>query len=112
LARIDVSVEMYYEMVALAAKYNMSVAEVQTTLIRDGLERLGFSCDHQKKVRISRHGRAYCKRCWRFMEEDLSKPSYVQRGYVPTKTFLELMNKDKEVIDPLGGLEPDRRGGE
>jgi len=113
LARIPCSIEMYYKMVEIAAKYEISIAEVQVTLIRDSLEKLyGFGCKH-KDIRISKQGTSYyCKRCWRFMKK-MRRPNpkkYEAFDYfVPQKTFLELMREEN---DPLLGLQPDQRGGE
>ena len=53
MARIPCSIEMYYKMVEIAAKYEISIAEVQVTLIRDSLEKLyGFGCKHKDMLEV------------------------------------------------------------
>lgn len=111
MARIPCSVKQYYKMVEIAAKHNISVAEVAATLLRDCLEKkYGLRCEHED-IRRSKQGRWYCVGCWRFMKQmrRLRPKKYEGFNYfLPEKTFLE----PEEVPDPLVGLQPDQRGGE
>lgn len=114
MGKIDVSVDMYYAMAAIAYKYKISLGEVRTTLIRSTLERdFGFSCDHpEERIIVSKKHRYYCAGCWRFMRKmrrlrpKSNEPFYY---FTPKKTFLEEI---KEQENPMAGLRPDQRGGE
>jgi len=121
MAKIPCSVNMFYKMTELAEKYGISVYEVHATILRDGLEKLGFTCDHKgRKLRSSKKGTSiYCSRCWRFFDKKYRatpKAGEKWEYYTPRKTFLDLMKEEKELkdkeADPMGGLQLDKRGGE
>lgn len=102
---------MYWKMAEFASKYEISIGEVKITIIREMLEkRFGFKCNHKDQLRKSKHGRTYCSGCWRFFElrrRDSPKPGQHWEYYVPKKTFLELMEEEKQ--EHMGDLLPDLR---
>jgi hypothetical protein len=91
---------LYYAMTDLARKYDISVKEVETVLIRHALTRdFCFKCDHkEEKVKTNKQKKkTYCGWCWRRLEV-LREPrtqriindfKFIPGDYKTLKTFLE-----------------------
>ena len=84
----------------LARDNGLAVKEVETILLRQQIEQLGFTCDHTivvypKKKRRKDGGKPFCKECWTRMEE-VRPPTYdykqnlVREGeYKTLETFVD-----------------------
>src|SRR5713226_6703984 len=71
------SLDVFYSLGDVARKYNISSKEVEETILRWALRKIGGvpKCEHLPEDVIARRdgSRAHCKRCWTWMEV-ISRP--------------------------------------
>lgn len=56
--------KMYAFLVRFGEEYNLSVKEVLNTILRHGMEALGFKCEHLDIRAAKNTGKPYCFNCW------------------------------------------------
>jgi hypothetical protein len=66
------SLDVFFGMGDIARRYNISIKEVEETILRTALRKMGAAprCKHvPKDVTVRRDGsRAHCKKCWQWMD--------------------------------------------
>jgi hypothetical protein len=113
-------------MLELAKKYDVSVKEIEETMLRSFLiERFGFRCDHpEKKISIRRDGtQDHCIWCWTFIDVIQKRETFTNpmgrvienraMKYKPIRNqFEEDLRRMLRHEDETEGLQPDKRGGQ
>ena len=101
-------------MANIANEYDISIKEVETTLIRTMLVReYGFKCNHpQGKIRsVKKTGKSYCAWCWTRLEV-IRAPVFGKFHMLVTPGIyksIKAFNEPKIEKQDLGSLLPDLR---
>jgi hypothetical protein len=106
---------LFFAMIDIAKKHDISLREVEITLLRTILkDKYAFVCNHpQDKINISHTSRksAYCSWCWTRQERVISNrnSSFASQRitFTSKKDFIEI---EKEQDNPLLGIQYDKRG--
>lgn len=103
-------------MMNISSEYGIAVKEVETAFLRDGIKRLGFTCDHIRMGIRKTDKKPYCKDCWQIFRQ-VKPPRYnhlrelVELGeYTPEPTFLDKDSEIEETVLKLHGAPPKFRG--
>lgn len=107
--------KIYLFMLQIANEYGISVKEVETAFLREGMKELGFDCEHIRMGVRKTDKKSHCKDCWQLFRQ-IKSPRYnankeiVELGqYIKEPTFLEEKKGHKdEMVYKLQGETPKR----
>lgn len=99
------SLDVFFGLGDIARKYDISIKEVEETILRTTLRKMGAApkCNHKPEdITVRRDGsRVHCKKCWTWMETIRKRGNVFVGEFKPIPSKLE-EELEKTLIFSLG----------